>query len=205
MAGEVGHVVYAARMATFLGEKVNSVAFWAGTLLPDIRHLGITSRQSTHHANLSLDALVGKNDFETGMRVHAWIDETRNVFLERSNIKEELPWHPFVPHALKLVEDEWLYDSFNDWNLIHSALNKIYEEEMQLIQSKEHIVRWHDILQNYFKKKPDDASRYRLSLDIGLSEASAEEINLIVNKLKGTSRTKHLMDKFIYHLENLLR
>lgn len=204
MAGEVGHVVYAARVATFLGEKVGSVSFWAGTLLPDIKHLGIKSRQSTHPEDVSLDKLVGKNDFETGMRVHAWIDETRNKFLEQSNIKEILPWHPFVPHALKLLEDEWLYDRFDDWNLIHRSLNKVYEEEIQLIQSKKHIIKWHDILQTYFKEKPNNASRYQLSVDIGLSKASAEEVNSIVETLKKEPKTKRLTDQLIYHLEGLL-
>jgi hypothetical protein len=205
MAGEVGHVVYAARLVTFLGEKVGSVGFWTGTLFPDIRHLGITSRRQTHTGDLSLDKLVGENDFETGMRVHAWIDETRNKFLEQSNMKELLPWHPFVPHALKLVEDEWLYEHFDDWNLIHRALNKVYEDEIQLVQSKDHIIRWHEILQSYFKKKPDNGSRYKLSMDIGLSKASAEEINSIVDKLKEEPKTKQLTDKFIYYLEDILR
>ena len=205
MAGEVGHVVYAARIATFLGEKINSVSFWAGTLLPDIKHLGIASRQSTHIANMSLDNLVGESDFETGMRVHAWVDKTRNVFLEKANIKEELSWHPFIPHALKLLEDEWLYDSFDDWNLIHRSLNTVYEEEVQLVQSKEHVQKWHDILQRYFKHKPDDDSRFQLSLDIGLSEASAKEINLIVGKLKREEKTKQLIDELIRYLENLLK
>jgi hypothetical protein len=67
------------------------------------------------------------------------------------------------------------------------------------------VTRWHDILQDYFRKKPDDDSRYKLSLDIGLSEASAEEINSIVKNLKGVPRTKLLMDQFIQLLEGLLK
>ena len=128
MAGEVGHVVYATRMATFLGEKVQQASFWAGTLFPDIRHLGVASRKTTHEGNLSLSNLVGDNDFITGMRVHSWIDDVRIKYLHEENIKEELPWHPFVTHALKLVEDEFLYDRYDDWNLINRALSRVYDE-----------------------------------------------------------------------------
>src|SRR3990167_5683372 len=77
MAGEVAHVVYGARVLTYLGDKVTGPEFWAGTLFPDIRHLGIISRQHTHPDNVSLETLVGTGDFETGMRVHAWVDATR--------------------------------------------------------------------------------------------------------------------------------
>jgi len=205
MAGEVAHVVYGARVASFLGDKVDSVAYWAGTLFPDIRHLGVASRRTTHSADVALENLAGKSDFETGMRVHAWIDKTRITFLEQANMKEELPWHPFVPHALKLLEDERLYGRYDDWNLIHRALNQVYEEELQLVHTEEQIVRWHTILQDYFRKKPDDASRYRLTVNIGISEASAKEINSIVERLRGVSAAKRLMDDFVYYLEDLLK
>lgn len=204
MAGEVGHVVYGARMATFLGDKVEHVSFWVGTLFPDIRHLGVTSRKRSHESDLSLSGLVGENDFATGMKVHAWIDETRTKFLESANMKEELPWHPFVPHALKLVEDELLYDRYDDWNLIFRALNRVYEEELRLVNDEQRIVKWHGILQEYFKEKPNARSRLQLSHDIGLSETSAEEINLVVDELKSEPKTEQLIDKFILHLEGLL-
>lgn len=205
MAGEVAHVVYGARVLTYLDDKVTSPEFWAGTLFPDIRHLGIVSRQRTHFDNVSLETLAGGRDFETGMRVHTWVDATRDQFLREANMKEALPWHPFVPHALKLVEDDLLYGRFDDWNLIQRALNKIYDEELHYVNSLQHINTWHSVLQDYFKQAPTDETRYQLALSIGLSEDSAGEINSVVRLLKSDTRTSKLIEQFIRHLELLLQ
>ncbi len=204
MAGEIGHVVYAARMLTYLGEKVQDPIYWIGTLFPDIRHIGITSRHLTHPTGVTVTTLLGKNDFVTGMRVHSWIDATREYYLRTQHMKETLPWHPFVPHALKLMEDEFLYDHFDDWNLIHRLLNQVNDNELSYIASRDHIHSWHTILQDYFKEKPTDASRLRLSTHIGISEASAEELNQIVNTLKKDGRAQQMLNDFLQHLEKIL-
>jgi hypothetical protein len=205
MAGEVGHVVYAARLLTWLGDAVKHPSYWAGTLFPDIRHLGVTSRRRTHPANVSLQSLPGHNDFLTGMRVHAWVDAIREQFFREQNTKESLPWHPFVPHAIKLVEDELLYDRYEDWNLIHRVLNQTYDDELQFVQSKEHIYQWHTVLQDYLRQKPTNASRKELSIAIGLSANSADEINSIVDLLRSDRKATKLLDKFLKHLEVMLR
>lgn len=204
MAGEVGHVVYAARILDYLDDSVKSSEYWAGTLFPDIRHLGVVSRHRTHPEDVSLYSLVGKNDFITGMRVHSWIDQTREVFLRKENIKESLPWHPFVPHALKLVEDELLYDIFDDWNVVKRALNKVYEEELNFTNDKQRIAEWHQTLRDYLKEKPTDDSRFALTLAIGLSEKVAEELNSVVRLLQEDKATQMTLQKFWQHLENIL-
>lgn len=205
MAGEVGHVVYAARILTYLGDAVKTPDYWLGTLFPDIRHLGVVSRHQTHVGDVSLLSLVGKNDFQTGMRVHAWVDATREKFLREKNIKEYLPWHPFVPHALKLAEDEVLYDHFDDWNLVHRALNTVHDDELYYVNEKEQVHKWHTILQDYFKEKPTDASRKELSTAIGLSDHSADEINSVGQMLQDNPKTKKLLFGFLEHMETILR
>lgn len=205
MAGEVGHVVYGARLLHYLGDSVQDPSYWAGTLFPDIRHFGIVSRKRTHVDDVTLRSLVGVNDFETGMRVHAWVDATRERYLHDRHIKEVLPWHPFVPHALKLAEDEILYDVFEDWNLIHRVLGQVYNEELGFVSPKEEIQRWHTILQKYFEKKPDDDARTELSISIGLSESSAAEVNSVVATLKENKKARDIIMDFLRHLEDILR
>lgn len=205
MAGEVGHVVYAARLLTYLGDKVKSPSYWVGTLFPDIRHLGVVSRQRTHHKDVSLHTLVGQNDFQTGMRVHAWIDRTREKFFHDEHIKEQLPWHPFVPFALNLLEDELLYSHFDDWNLIIQALATVTPDEQQYTHSEPTIRLWHTLLQNYLQRQPSDASRRELIHAIGLSEMAAKESNNVILKLKQNGRAPVLLEEFWRHLEDLLR
>ncbi len=204
MAGEIGHVVYAARLLTYLGNQVQDPAYWIGTLFPDIRHLGVVSRHHTHVSNVSLSALASDNDFMTGMRVHSWVDSTREHYLKTKNMKETLPWHPFVPHALKLLEDELLYNHFDDWNLIHRLLNTVHEGELQYVNSRPRIQQWHSTLQAYFRQPPSDASRMELSRAIGLSENSAQEVNTVVKELRDTEKTQELLHNFWQHLEQVL-
>lgn len=201
MAGEIGHVVYAARVLTFLGDKVEEPTYWVGTLFPDIRHLGLVTRHFTHPEGVSLSSLVGKNDFMTGMRVHAWIDSTREKFFSTQHMKEMLPWHPFVPHALKLYEDELLYEHFDDWNLIHRLLNKVHEDELYFVHTPERVQQWHTILQKYIKHTPNPKSRLELSTGIGLSPESADEVNSVVERLRKDKKTKQLLEGFWNHLD----
>lgn len=205
MAGEVAHVVYGARLLTHLEGKIKSPSYWTGTLFPDIRHLGVISRHHTHPKDVSLENMVGKNDFHTGMRVHAWVDSTREKFLGDKNIKETLPWHPFVPHSLKLMEDELLYGKYDDWNLIHRSLNEVLDDEIYYVNSEEYIRQWHTILQQYLDQKPTDKARKELSMAIGLSENSAKEVNSVVAMLLKNKRAKTLIDEFLEHLEMLLQ
>lgn len=204
MAGEIGHVVYGARILTHLQDAVQHPMYWVGTLFPDIRHLGIVSRHRTHPSQVTLKTLKGKNDFQTGMRVHAWIDATREQFLHKAHIKENLPWHPFVPHALKLVEDELVYAHFDDWPTVIHALGKIYDDELFYIDSKERISTWHHVLQTYLKQAPTDETRKQLSTSIGLSENSADEVNSVVRMLKNDKRVHELLKTFWHQLEDLL-
>lgn len=204
MAGEVTHVVYAARVLEHLTDVVQPARYYLGTLFPDIRHLGLVSRHRTHPEGISLTSLAGKNDFDTGMRVHAWIDATREKFWQEQHMKESLPWHPFVPHALKLLEDEIVYPLFQDWPAVERVLARVTDDELYFVEAAPHIQRWHDILRRYFGQAPNDASRKQLGLDIGLSENSADEINSVVTQLRGSTLTQDLIQKFHLHLEQLL-
>lgn len=205
MAGEVGHVVYAARLLTHLGDKVSGASYWLGTLFPDIRHLGLVSRQRTHPKEVSLATVVGQTDFHTGMRVHAWIDHTRENFFREQHMKEQLPWHPFVPFALNLLEDELLYDHFADWNLILKTLATTAPEEQYYCDSLPTIQLWHTLLQDYLRRKPTDASRGELIHAIGLSEMAAKESNNVITHLKKDGRAAKLLERFWRYLEDLLR
>lgn len=198
-------MVYAARVLARLGEAVRTPAYWAGTLFPNIHHLGIVSRRRTHDARVSLETVVGESDFATGQRVHAWVDTTRSYFLAELNVKELLPWHPLVPHALTMVEDAALYGHFDDWNLIHRALNKVYEEELAAVHETAHVRRWHTILQDYFHQPPQYESWLALSRNMGLSESSAEEINHVVRLLQADPRTNAVIERTVRHFEYLLQ
>lgn len=205
MASEISHVVYAARLLTYLGKSVKDPAYWAGTLFPNIRHLNIHSRHFTHPRSVGLSSLPGKNDFLTGMRVHAWVDATQGHYLDKEQSKETLPWHPLVSHAFKLLEDEILYEKFDDWELIRRVLMKIREDELFYVDSRLAIQKWHGALQDYMREKPSDNSRFVFLETLGMNSGVVEEINTLIGRLKTDPRAMDVLSGFWQHLEHLLK
>jgi hypothetical protein len=205
MAGEIGHVVYAARLLTYLRDQVEDPEYWVGTLFPNIRHLNVPSRHMTHPHHVGLSSLAGNTDFATGLRVHSWVDATRSHYFAQEHMKELLPWHPLVPYAFDLLEDELLYSHFDDWNLIHRLLNTVHKAELLYTAASSDILQWHSTLQHYVKKSPTDRSRYDFSRAVGLSDATANEVNDIVDVLRDNPSAERLLKKFWQHLEHLLR
>lgn len=205
MAGEIGHVVYAARVLDHLGDAVADHSYWVGTLLPNMYQLNEGLRHRTHPMDVSLRTLRGESDFATGLRVHAWVDSTRAYFLQRQHMKEVLPWHPYVPLALKLVEDALLYEHFDDWNLVYRLLNTLHTEEHLYVSDEVVLRQWHSILQHYLRERPSEATRLQLCRSLGLSDAGAAEVVTLTHQLERNGAAQELLIDFWRHFEDLLQ
>lgn len=204
MAGEIAHIVYAARLLTYVGDKVSHPSYWVGTLFPNIYRIGSMRRFPTHPKPVGLSTLVGSNDFITGMRAHSWIDDTRDVYIKEHRVFEQLPWHPLLPLAFELLEDELLYPSFEDWNLVLRVLSVVHPEETLIVDNKSDIQAWHHLLQEYFRSGPSDHSRMRFLRALGVSMSISEEVNEMIAALRKHSLTKKLFDAYIQSLEQTL-
>ncbi len=204
MASEISHVVYAARVLTNLGNQVREPDYWVGTLFPNIYQLGIKARHRLHPDKVSLYSLVAENDFMTGLRVHAWVDITRENYLRNHFWKERLPWNPVVSEALRLLEDDLLYDYFDDWDLVYRLLNKIDNDELNFISVSTVLSNWHKVIQNYIKNHPDDEVREKMLHDKGLTKAMAKETVSYVRKLRDLPAAQQLLEGFWVDLEDTL-
>lgn len=204
MAGEIAHVIYAARLLTHVGEKVSHPSYWIGTLFPDIYRIGHVSRFPTHHRPVGLSSIIGTNDFDTGMRVHSWIDETRELYFREHAVFEKLPWNPLLPFAFELFEDELLYPYYEDWNLILRILSTVHPEEEKLIHNRPHIQAWHALLQNYCRTAPSDTSRTTFMETLRIPSQEAKEINILVSDLRTGGVAKKLLLDYIHSLEHIL-
>lgn len=204
MPGEISHVIYAARVLTNVSDQVKDPLYWVGTLLPNIGKLGAKSRFPLHPRNVSLYSLLGQSDFATGMRVHAWMDETFGQYWETQRVADKLPWNPLTRIAYKLIEDQELYDHFDDWNLIHRLINKVNDEELKLVQDKSVIEKWHSTLQDYVSDQPSDASRKKFLCSLGVSRKLADEINVVVTQLYKKEEVHQAMHEAWRNVEDLL-
>ena len=204
MAGEIAHIVYAARLLTTLKSEVSHHSYWVGTVFPDIYRLRAPNRYPTHLRPVILSRIVGHNDFTTGMRVHTWIDETSEHYMREHRVYERLPWHPLLPFALELFEDEMLYGAYEDWGIVRRALATIYPDEVAIVHEQSTLHTWHTILENYFRAVPSNTSRSALCDAIGISKEIAADANRIVHALKNGQAAKEIIYGYIGELEHML-
>ncbi len=204
MAGEIAHVVYAARILSYVGDRISHPSYWVGTVFPNIYRIGSMQRFPTHPKGVGLSTIVGSNDFITGMRVHSWIDNTRDITIKEHRIFEKLPWHPLLPIAFELLEDELLYPSFEDWNLVLRVLSSVHPEEKLIVNHVSEIQAWHHLLQEYFRSSPSDHSRMQLLNALGVSKTISDEVNAMVAALRKHALTKKLFHSYIESLEHTL-
>lgn len=204
MAGEISHVIYAARVLTALQGRVSHHSYWVGTVFPDIYRLHIAHRYPTHPRPVTLSSIVGQNDFRTGMRVHSWIDETRGRYMHERRAYERLPWHPLLPYVFELLEDEVLYSAYDDWSIIRRALNVIHPDEITILHEQSQIEAWHRALERYFREAPSDESRIAFGTSVGISEATSRDANELLIALKRSGIAQEILNGYLGELERML-
>ena len=204
MVGEIAHVVYAARLLSLLEDDVSHASYWNGVIFPNIRKINVQTRHHTHVHPIGITSLIGSNDFLTGMRVHAWIDETHDRFERHQEIAEHIPDHPLVPYARSLAEDQLLYGAFLDWDIVRKALRTIHSDELYYVHERASVRKWHDILQEYFLHAPTDESRIIFSRSIGLSKAVAQEVNTTVRVLLGMPEIHKALEGYLRDVEHTI-
>lgn len=202
---EISHVIYAARMLNSLSPAVTTPSYWAGTLFPNINHVGARLRHPTHIEKVSLGTLIGADDFITGMRVHAWVDASHENFWQVYRLKERLPWHPMVPLAFNLLEDELLYGHFDDWNLLLRSLNVFNEQEHRYCSDFSKLSLWHTVIKDYLATAPSDQTRAMFLKSQSLSGSDIKTVNYYVGLLKKDHSAEKLLISYWQHLEDLLR
>jgi hypothetical protein len=126
-AAPVTHVLLAEKWIEYKEHynKKEKRAFILGTLFPDIRYLGVVTRNKTHEFELTISDLEKKQSpFIKGKRLHAWVDETREALVVKWNIYSKLKSikdQKYKATFLKLLEDEILYTQ-RDWQNIRHYL-----------------------------------------------------------------------------------
>jgi hypothetical protein len=129
--------------------------FIIGTLFPDIRYLGTIKRDETHEKNVTVEKILqSETPFLAGMRLHVFVDEKREKFLDKygaiSQLKEIDKEHRVL--FLKMVEDEILWDNC-EWNQIIEMLQTIYPQQLLWVD-QDTAEKWHQEMIFYFRQRP---------------------------------------------------
>jgi hypothetical protein len=131
--------------------------FLLGNLFPDIRYMGVVSREKTHEAKISLDRIFSKESkesfFALGMKFHSWVDEEREKFLFHHAIMNEISDIPYSKRSLflKLIEDEILVEQEEKFDV--AFLLDVNFNELKYVSWSD-ASKWHLMLSEYFCARP---------------------------------------------------
>lgn len=169
--------------------------FVLGTVFPDIRYPARIDRDLTHIHEITLSEMGQESPFQAGLLFHTYVDDFWNQYIR--NYANEL--FAIIPHtrpafhALKILQDIYLYDQFDRWADVVGWLEMILDEELTFGASEELVRRWHEMLQSLLSKPPEDndLSMLTLSLSVEMVEeirtllAQFRELDLVEKVLKG--------------------
>jgi len=211
MASQVAHVVYAKKYLD-RHPAMNADLFLLGTLLPDVRRVtDEVKRKDTHIVYPELD-LEFKNlsPFEAGYRFHLWCDMRREEILNKYNFYD-LKYAADIGHLpAKLLEDELVYEKYNNWekliwllenppevkiNLNVSSASAKASADFDLKVSQETIERWYAVNAKYFEGKPNEKTLKAFLWKHRKLRKLSDEIIDVVEKLRNNSKVVEILLK----------
>lgn len=175
-AAPVSHVVVALKLlenGKLNVKKEDVPAFLRGTSFNDIRYLGVIDRTKTHTKGITWEMVQEEQDpFKKGMYLHSLLDLAREQYMETHGVYNFVPKpaYNYRGQIVKFIEDQLVYDFNPDWSTVQKAFDTIDAREQGFGIADNDIQKWHDILSNYFSKKP-----------------TSSEIVTLMEKLKGSN------------------
>ncbi len=206
MAFPVSHVVYA---KYYLDQHpaMDADLFLLGTLFPDIRRVtDEVSRRDTHQYFKKLDTdFSGLTPFDAGWKFHLWCDMRREEILNGYNFYDLLSTTEYDAPP-KLLEDELVYEKYQNWEKLRNILNNPPAVEMNLALSREPraadlevsgetMEHWYAIIAKYFEKKPDDKTMKAFVFKQRSLHKHVQEIVDVVGKLRNNSKVTEILGK----------
>lgn len=157
-----------------------SKEFILGVLYPDIQYLQVIERETTHEFNIHLeDILAAETPFKAGIKLHCFIDELRERYIQETAIYTHLDRFPQqnIHLLLKLIEDEILYSDAHI-DRAKQCLNEVIEEEFMQGLTSHTLRTWHRVLSQYLSNPPCTILRRLRQFGLGLFGVDPEEIAL---------------------------
>lgn len=199
MASQVAHIVYAKKyLENHQMLESDKEQFFLGCVFPDIRRIDGTIKRADTHLRFSpvdLD-FSGLSPFEAGWKFHLYCDMKRDEILRNYDFyslkkdKSEKWLHP-----AKLLEDEILYDEYDNWEKVVSFFNNPPQIKLDINVSRESFNLWYAMTAKYLEKKPDEKSMHIFLLkQHGLPE-KVDEIIKAVSIVRENKKAVEILKK----------
>jgi hypothetical protein len=197
MASQVAHIIYAKKYFEKYPSTVNKDEFILGCVFPDIRRIDENiKRKDTHLHFDTLDMnFEGLAAFQAGWKFHLYCDMRREEFLKNSGFYELPGTEDFWRQPAKMLEDEIVYDIYNNWEKLVHYFNNVPSINNGVNVSQETLSLWYAIVAKYIEKKPDSKSmRIFLSKQPSLAKKTDGVIQF-VDKLRNNKKVVELLKK----------
>src|SRR4030042_2807841 len=207
MAAPITHMVLTEKVFDKFFSDKKRKDFYIGTVFSDIGYLEVVDRQSTHFPLQELkleDVKKEQNSFTAGLKFHSLVDDIRERFIESKNLYSLIPESKYKTQILKLLEDELYYDKISNWDEFIKFLEDILPEERSFNIKEDDIKKWHNILQNYFSRKPDKQVRKGLAKELNFSEEGQNEIVNLVEQTRLNEKIGQIIEEFHNNFESFL-
>ena len=163
MASQIAHIIYAKKYLEKHplpnGEKD---LFILGCVFPDIRRLAENlTRKGTHMAFDHIDLnFEGLTSFRAGWKFHLYCDMKREEILNKYDFYKIAGEAGKSWQANKMLEDELLYDVYNNWEKLVHYFNNAPMVELPAGVSRPSFELWYAIVARYIEKQPDDRTMH---------------------------------------------
>jgi hypothetical protein len=159
MASQISHIIYARKyFEKHPAKPAYEDEFILGCVFPDIRRIDENvKRKDTHLCFETCDLnFTELSAFQAGWKFHTYCDMKREEILNNAGFYEINGSADFWGQAAKQLEDELLYEKYNNWEKLIHYFNNVPVVETGVNASRETFQLWYAILAKYIEKKPDN-------------------------------------------------
>jgi len=198
MASQVAHIIYARKyLKKHPLPNGDADLFMLGCIFPDIRRIDESiKRKDTHLCfnNCDLD-FSGLSPFKAGWKFHLYCDMRREEVLNHYKFYDINGTGDFWHQPAKLLEDEILYDEYQNWEKLVGYFNNVPMIDAGINVEPGSIHLWYAIIAKYLEKKPGNKE-----MRIFLSKQPSwvpkmDEIMKTVDKLRENEKVIEILKK----------
>lgn len=204
MASQISHIIYAKKYFDELDSgklssaiKINREEFLLGCVFPDIRRIDPKiKRRDTHLAYDPIDLnFSGLSSFEAGWKFHLYCDMRREDILNKYKFYNLPHTTDLYNQPAKDVEDELIYDEYNNWEKIVYFFNNPPFIDSGLDFDPAGYYLWYAILAKYMERKPDDKSIRAFMVKQAAWQDRLDELMASVGELRKNQKVKEILGK----------
>lgn len=205
MATPITHITVTQKVLGTILKGYRKKDFIVGTVFPDICYLKVIEKEKTHPKNPPRRNVLPKGSFLSAIYFHSLVDVAREDFMVKRRVYSLCNGTAYMNDALKLLEDEVLYNKIKKWRTVIRYFDTILLQEIAFGIQKEAVRRWHVILQTYMDHTPDIESRRNLMFALRFPMEKIGVIETSVQRLKENSKVLQVIEDFYNNFETLFK